>query len=298
MARKQEKLPLNVQLLQRRFSDAQARFDQQYQQRTQEYAETIGGFESRIDDYQAKAQAYMDDFSEYSKYLDSFFIEPETNTVQSFVKRGDQYYWADDIAPGFDLTAISNLGSLAGGEYEFVKTGDQKHTYAYMSYELIPSGKWENQAYTAYQTQYVTEQKLVSNPNPRPGQSIYSYETVRTPKTVPVTKYRMTYVDTSTYDFVSRIGSENLSVGYLKTKTPEGEFTTMRPEDFRVRAEPEGFAEPAPVAPASIDVADIRGELEEEKTYLQREVGKMGAASRQARMRQRVRPLLAETGEA
>ena len=298
MARREPKPPQNVQLLQRRFADAQTQFDQQFQQRMVEYTGEVSGFESRIADYEAQAQAYMDELNDYSQYLNSFFIKPGTNDVQTFVKYGDNYYWADDIAPGFNLKSIDALGSLSGGEFQFVKTGNQQHFYAYQSYEWVPSGKWENQAYTTYQTQYVSEQRMVPILNPKPGQGMYTYETVQVPKTVPVTQYRMTYVDTSKYENVIRSDVADLEIGYLKTQTPEGEFTTMRPEQFAVRSEPAQFSVPPPEAPGGIDISDIKGQLEEEATYLKRETGEMSASARQARMRKRVRPLLAETGEA
>lgn len=289
---KKERLPQNIQLLQRRFEDAQERFNTAYQARVAEYAPELSAFESRIQDYEAKAQAYVNDLNDYAQYMNSFFIESGETTPQTFVKYGDQFYWADDIAPGFNLSSIDQLSSLSGGQYEFVKTGSKKHSYWYSSYELVPSREMRNVPYTTYETQYVETQKLVSNWNAKPGESIYSYETVREPRTVPVTKYRMEWVDTSSFQNVPTESRSELELGYLRTQTPEGEFTTMKPEQFRVRTEPKTFEAAPPEAPSAIDVTDIKAELEKEKAYLQRETGEIRAASRRARMRSQARPLL------
>lgn len=299
MAKKKPKPPQNVQLLQRRYEAAQMEFNREFQARLGEYTnEVIPEFEQEIRGYEDRALAFVDRTNQYSDYVGSFFIKAGTNDVEQFVRYGGQYYWQEDIGSGFNLKGIASMPALAGNDYQFVKTGEKKHAYGYQSYEYVPSGRWENRAYTAYETQMVEEQKLVSNWNAKPGESIYSYETVRTPKTVPVTRYRMTYVDTSSYQFVPRTAVENLEVGYLKAALPDGGFTSLTPEQFPVRSSPGEFKEAVPEAPPGLDISDIKGQLEEETAYLRRETGEITASAKQARMRKRVRPLLAETGEA
>lgn len=305
MAKREPKLPQNVQLLQRRFNDAQTQFNQQFQQRMSEYTGEVGEFESRIGDYQSKAQAYMDDYNEYTEYLNSFFIKPGTTNVETFVKYGNNYYWADDIAPGFNLKAIDSLGSLAGGEFQFVKTGSQPHAYTYKQFELVPKTKWVTESYTSYEMQLkpVTKYESVYVPAPLfspPGtmgrfefQMVTKNEFVST----PVTRSRQVMRTEFVNEFVTKAARENIEVGYLKTQTDEG-FTSLRPEQFAIRSEPAQFSVPPPEAPEGLDISDIKGQLEEEATYLRRETGEIRASARQARMRQRVRPLLAETGEA
>lgn len=305
MAKRQPKLPQNVQLLQRRFNDAQTQFNQQFQQRMVEYTGEIGEFESRIEDYQSKAQAYMDDYNEYTEYLNSFFIKPGTTNVETFVKYGNNYYWADDIAPGFNLKAIDSLGSLAGGEFQFVKTGSQPHAYTYKQLELVPKTKWVTESYTSYEMQLrpVTVSKYVEiKPGlgaPAGTASRWEMRNVTENQFVstPVTRTRQVMRTEFVNEFVTKAAREDIEVGYLKTQTDEG-FTSLRPEQFDIRSEPAKFSVPPPEAPEGLDISDIQGQLEEETAYLRRETGEIRASARQARMRRRVRPLLAETGEA
>lgn len=305
MAKREPKLPQNVQLLQRRFNDAQTTFNQQFQQRMVEYTGEVGEFESRIEDYQSKAQAYMDDYNEYTEYLNSFFIKPGTTNVETFVKYGNNYYWADDIAPGFNLKAIDSLGSLAGGEFQFVKTGSQQHAYTYKQLELVPKTKWVNESYTSYEMQLkpVTKYESVYVPAPlfspagTMGRFEYRMVTKNEFVSTPVTRSRQVMRTEFVNEFVTKAAREDIEVGYLKTQTDEG-FTSLRPEQFDVRSEPAQFSVPTPEAPEGLDISDIKGQLEEEAGYLRRETGEIRASARQARMRQRVRPLLAETGEA
>lgn len=311
MARKEVKLPQNVQLLQRRFNDAQTQFNQQFQQRMSEYTGEVSAFESRIEGYESQAQAYMNDLNEYNKYLNSFFLKPTANTPETFVQYGGQFYWAEDIAPGMDLRSVSMLGSLAGGDFQFVQTGTQKHQYSYQTQVWVPSSRTEMRPYQTQEYQMRTTYEMVYVP-PSYGSSVtgnyatgnfssstgyYDYRPVTRNQLVTVTRYRMENIDTSSYQTRTTFASEDLPVGYLKTRTPEGEFTTMRPEQFAIRSEPAQFSVPPPEAPPGLDISDIQGELEEEAAYLRRESGEMSASARQARMRQRVRPLLAETGE-
>jgi hypothetical protein len=359
MAKRETKLPQNVELLQRRFNDAQTQFNQQFQQRMSEYTGEVSAFEAQVESYQAKAQAYMDDYNQYTEYLNSFFLKPENNTVQTFVKYGNNYYWQDDISPGFNLKAIDNLGSLSGGDFQFVKTGTQKHAYTYKELTQVPKSRWETESYTVYEMQLQSVPKTVwvpgsttsigapigspigaplgtvsggglgigspafSSPigtpivsgistikpiNLNPGVTTVGssgnvggrYETtfVNEFVQVPVTKTRQVWTTTYEDEFVTRAGSESLELGYLKTKTPEGEFTTLRPQDFAVRSEPKAFSIPSVEPPGGVDISDIKAQLEEEVAYLQRATGEVSASARQARMRQRVRPLLADTGEA
>jgi len=312
MARREAKLPQSVQLLQRRFNDAQTQFNQQFQQRMSEYTGEVGAFEKRIADYEQQAQAYLDDFDQYNKYVNSFFLKPTTNTPETFVQRGGQFYWAEDIAPGMDLRAVSNLGSLAGGDFQFVQTGARKHQYSYQEQVWVPSSRLEMRPYQAQEYQMRTTYEMVYVPpsfgssfatgnfatgNFQSATGYYDFRPVTRNQLVTVTRYRMENIDTSSYQTRTAFANEDLPVGYLKTRTPEGEFTTMRPEQFAIRSEPAQFSVPPPEAPEGLDIADIKGQLEEEVTYLRRETGEMSAAARQARMRQRVRPLLAQTGE-
>lgn len=304
MAKKEVKLPQNVQLLQRRFNDAQTTFNQQFQQRMLEYTGEVSAFESRIEDYQTKAQAYMDDYNQYTQYLNSFFIKPGTTNVETFVKYGDNYYWADDIAPGFNLKAIDNLAALSGGEFQFVKTGTQQHAYTYQSYEIVPKTRWVTESYTAYEMQLKPVTKYESvyvapdifAPPGTMGRFEYRMVTKNEFVSTPVTRTRQVQKTDFVGEFVPRSAVENIEIGYLKTQTDEG-FTSLRPEQFAIRSEPAKFAEPTPEAPAGLDITDIKGQLEEESAYLKRATGEMSAATREARMRRRVRPLLSE-GEA
>ena len=299
---KKPKLPQNVELLQRRFDYAQQEFNAAYQERMQQYTGEISAFEGRIADYEQQAQAYLDDFDNYSQYLNSFFIAPGTNKPETFVKYGNNFYWAGDITPGFNLKAIEALPSLSGGEYQFVTTNQQAHNYSYQQYERVPKTVWETQSYTAYEMQLkpVTKYESVFVPAPLfspPGtMGRFEYQMVTKNEFVstPVTRTRQVMTTQFVNELVTRPASENIQIGYLKTQTPEGEFTTMRPEQFSVRSEPATFSAPAPEAPPPIDIADIRGELEAEKTYLQRESTEIRAASRRARMRTQARPLLSE----
>lgn len=302
MAEKKVKLPQNVQLLQRRYEYAQQQFNVAYQERMQQYTGEINAFEGRIADYENQAQAYLDDFQNYSEYLNSFFIAPGTNNPETFVKYGNNFYWAGDITPGFNLKALEALPSLAGGEFQFVATNQQQHAYSYQELELVPKNRWVTESYTSYEMQLKPVQRYEYTYVPPPLFSpvgtlgTYQYKMVTKNEFVqtPVTRQRQVLKTEFVNEFVTKAASENLQVGYLKTQTPEGEFTTMRPEQFSVRSEPATFSAPAPEAPAAIDIADIKGELEKEKTYLQRETGEIQAASRRARMRSQARPLLSE----
>lgn len=299
---KKPKLPQNVELLQRRFDYAQQEFNAAYQERMQQYTGEISAFEGRIADYEQQAQAYLDDFENYSQYLNSFFIAPGTNKPETFVKYGNNFYWAEDITPGLNLKGIEALPSLSGGEYQFVTTNQQAHNYSYQQYERVPKTVWETQSYTSYETQLKPVQKYEYTYVPPPFGSMpgtpgsYQYKMVTKNEfvTVPVTRTRQVMTTKFVDEFVTKTASENLQIGYLKTQTPEGEFTTMRPEEFSVRSEPATFSAPSPEAPPPIDIADIKGELEAEKTYLQRESSEIRAASRRARMRTQARPLLSE----
>lgn len=308
MARKQPKIPQNVALLQRRYEDAQRQFDVAYQERIQQYTGEISAFEGRIADYEQQAQSYLDGVQQYSQYLNSFFIEPGSNNPQTFVNYGGQFFWAEDVTPGFDLRSINMLPALSGGQYQFVQTGAKPHQYSYQEQVWVPSSRTEMQSYTAYEYQMRTSYEMVYVP-PSYGSSVtgnyatgnfssstgyYEYRPVTRNELVPVTRQRMVNVDTSSYQTRTQFRTEQVSVGYLKTQTPEGEFTTLRPEQFAVRSEPATFSAPAPEAPGAVDIADIRGELEKEQAYLQRETGEIRAASRRARMRSQARPLLSE----
>lgn len=338
MAKKKPKLPQNVQLLQRRYEAAQMEFNREFQARLGEYTnEVIPEFEQEIRGYEDRALAFVDRTNQYSDYVGSFFIKPGTNDVEQFVRYGNNYYWKEDIGGGFNLQGISSMPSLSGTDYQFVKTGTEKHIYSYQSYEYVPSGRWEMQAYTQYEMQLKPVTKMVyvpgsgtglgiGNPafsspigtpissgistiqpiNLNPGVSSissggvggrYEMQTVNEFVSVPVTKYRNTYVDTSSYKFVPKAAVEDIEVGYLKTALPDGGFTPLTPEQFSVRSSPGEFKEAVPEAPPGLDLSDIQSLLEEEAAYVRRETGEIAASAKQARMRKRVRPLLADTGE-
>lgn len=329
---KKVQAPQNVQLLQRRFEDAQQQFSKEFEQRMAQYSGVLKEYEVEVEDYAAESQKYLDRVDDYAKYMESFFITPGSDTPEQFINYGGQYYWVSDVAPKFDLRGIEGLGALSGSEYQFVKTGSKPHTYTYNEQVWVTSGKYEEVPYTAYEDKTETTSSLVWVPstsysttpsysysfanigstigggysfanigtNVQPGSLGGvggSYQTVTTTKTVqvPVTKYKQEWVDTSKFETQVRAVTENLDVGYLRTKTSEGGFTTLKPEEFAERTLPEGKIAAAPEAPEEIDISDIRESFQREAEYYQRSVGQVKSASQRARRRTQVRPLLQGT---
>jgi outer membrane lipoprotein-sorting protein len=331
MATRKNPLPQNVQLLQRRFEDAQRTFEKEFQQRVTEYTGTMEEYGEKIEDYSAKAQEYLDRVDDYAKYMESFFITPGSTKPEQFINYGGKNYWVEDVAPNFDLRGIEGLGELSGSEYQFVKTGSKPHTYTYSEQVWVTSGRYETVPYTEYETRTVSTPTQVwvpansintSSPsysfgstgssssggysfanigtNVQPGYSTgglggvggyYETRNVVTTERVAVTKYKQQWVDTSKFETQFRAAASNLDVGYLRTRTSEGGFTTLKPEDFPEKQMPEGDIGEAPEAPEVIDISDIRGGFEREKEYFQRAVGQVKSASQRARRRLQVRPL-------
>lgn len=324
---KKVQAPQNVQLLQRRFEDAQQQFAKQFEQRMTQYGGVLKEYEAEVEDYAAESQKYLDRIDDYAKYMESFFITPGGDTPEQFINYGGQYYWVSDVAPKFDLRGIEGLGALSGSEYQFVKTGSKPHTYTYNEQVWVTSGRYETVPYTVNEarTETVFEQVWVpstsysttssfnysfgfnigapgfnigTNVQPGPiggvGGSFQSRPVVKTTM-VPVTKYKQEWVDTSKFETQVRAVTENLDVGYLRTRTSEGGFTTLRPEEFAERTLPEGRVADAPEAPEEIDISDIRESFQREAEYFQRSVGQVKSAAQRARRRTQVRPLVQGT---
>jgi hypothetical protein len=227
---KKPKLPQNVELLQRRFDYAQQEFNAAYQERMQQYTGEISAFEGRIADYEQQAQAYLDDFESYSQYLNSFFIAPGTSKPETFVKYGNNFYWAEDITPGFNLKSISQLPSLAGGEFQFVTTNQQAHNYSYQQYERVPKTQWETENYIAYELQMKPVQKMVYVPGTpsMPTASTIGLPSGMTPSIgSPISSGISTIRPINLNPGVSTVGGINTGGGYQMQTVYENALTPV-----------------------------------------------------------------------
>jgi hypothetical protein len=321
MAKKKTKIPRDVQKLQLRFQDAQASYSEEYQKAINEYQTRVGAYEKEsakflgsVSEYERKTQAYTD-------YLSSFFVPQGSNSPQEFYTYGDQFYFLDQLRPGTNLRMVSSLPSLAGSEYQFVKTGEKVHSYQYWQKEWVSSGRFESRPYTEMVWKPVTEYEYVyvppSFPSITSGPSFapigstgfapigstgigsmggYEYRPVTRNKLVPETRYRNEWVDTSSFQDVQKTSVEKLATGYLKTQLPGGGFTSLAPSQFEITTAPEEFKGTPPPAPKEIDISAAQTRLKEEEEYFKREVGERKSSAVAARRRVSVRPLLSTEG--
>ena len=293
MAKKKTKIPSDVKKLQARFEFAQAEYTSEFQKAIQEYQSRIGAYETELQGYQKGLQRYESESQAFADYMSSFFIPQGSTTPQTFYSYGGEYYFSDQLRPGYDLRfASQTLPAVSGSEYQFVQTGTQRHSYNYWEDVWKVSGRFEMRPYTAYEYQMKSNFEFVYDP----FTGRYENKLVTKNEFVPVTRYRQEWVDTSGFVKEFRPVSQDLGVGYLKTKLPSGGFTSLSPEQFAVRSQPEEFRGKAPTAPEMVDTSGISQKLAEEEIYFKREIGERKSSAVAARRRLGVRPLLSTEG--
>lgn len=308
----------NVEAMTQQYETAFSAYQQQtaaqlapYEQAVQQYkTELLPTYEQQAEDYRQKSQQYEESLRAYEQYMNSFYIAPGTNKPESFVKYGDSFYWSGDITQGFNLKAIGQLPSLSGGEFQFVGTGQQQHSYATQQYERVPKQVWQTESYTAYEVQLKPVQKYEYTYVPPPFGSMpgtpgsYQYKLVTKNEFVstPVTKTRQVMRTVWQDELVTRPVTETIQTGYLKTQT-DGGFTNLTPEQFSVRSQPAAFTEKLPTAPTAptppkldeFDASQFEARRVQLESELQRELGERRGARRRAVSRGGARPLLQGT---
>lgn len=261
----------NVQAMTSEYEQAFSQFQAQTKETMAPYESAIAQYQTQdLPAYQEQANAYMERLKsyqsaldQYSEYVSSFYLPAGSNSPQSFIQRGGQFYFAEDVGQGKAPGEFGRVGAVSGSEYQFVPTGSYENKYIVNSDVPVTINRYE----------------FRTGPDGR-------VETIVVPET--------------TYVTVSSLARESLPQGYLKTQLPGGGFTSKSPSDFSVRSEPAKFTEEAPMAPQApvapempqFDSSAFDVRRAQLQTEFERELGERRSARRRAVSRGGARPLL------